>query len=452
MSLVKSSSETALMPPPVSKRIKRPAKVLDEDDYTNALSHIIARDFFPGLLEVESQREYLDALDSNDPEWIASASRNLTEIMTPGPDGRRLRGRRGTGMSTPVQLNPKATPIKVETPGTASASHADLAAVPERPDIDVNMSLGAFQQKYTSEDNESFYRLLDKQNKKRAEKYAWMWAGNKIPAARQIAHRKRENLLADKAAEETAENGRQLARLEAGDKRPAMPETWRGGPRNAFMFTPDSVEDTHETVAAEKQRTSHAPPKSIAYDNTRVPDAATEAPLRPTSPTLSTVRDAIAGRPRPTASEATFSGSSTPRVNGYTFVDSEEPEEPSDPPRQQPPLLILGPGDSTPNPFKLHESSKRENLHHRMVDKISKGKRSSAVNKREAELRSPATPRFMSSPRIEKKGGLTPAAERLLGRVGGARGAKTPNIWEGRGKTPGRSRLGPGLTPKTVGK
>jgi protein DGCR14 len=32
------------------------------------------------------------------------------------------------------------------------------------------MSLSAFQAKYTSEDNESFYRLLDKQNQKKADK------------------------------------------------------------------------------------------------------------------------------------------------------------------------------------------------------------------------------------------------------------------------------------------
>ena len=86
-------------PPPPPKRIKRPAKVLDEDDYTDALSHIIARDFFPGLLEAESKQDYLNALDSRDGEWIAAAGRKLTEIMTPGPDGRRLRGRRGTSMT-----------------------------------------------------------------------------------------------------------------------------------------------------------------------------------------------------------------------------------------------------------------------------------------------------------------------------------------------------------------
>ncbi|KLJ09070.1 hypothetical protein EMPG_15506 [Blastomyces silverae] len=49
------------------------------------------------------------------------------------------------------------------------------------------MSLSMFQTKYTSEDNESFYKVLDRQNVKKRQKYAWMWNGNKILAPRQIA-------------------------------------------------------------------------------------------------------------------------------------------------------------------------------------------------------------------------------------------------------------------------
>ena len=85
MALVRKRTDNELMPPPPApKRIKRPKRVLDEDTYTNALSQIIARDFFPGLLESETQQEYLDALESKDDEWIFSASRRLQHVMTPG--------------------------------------------------------------------------------------------------------------------------------------------------------------------------------------------------------------------------------------------------------------------------------------------------------------------------------------------------------------------------------
>ena len=68
---------TASSHPP--KRIKRPSTVLDEDNYTDALGHIIARDFFPGLLESRAEQTYLDAVESGDLEWIAEAKRHLYE-------------------------------------------------------------------------------------------------------------------------------------------------------------------------------------------------------------------------------------------------------------------------------------------------------------------------------------------------------------------------------------
>ena len=446
--LAKRSLDTSLMPPPPTpKRIKRPVKVLDEDDYTDALSHIIARDFFPGLLETESKQDYLNALDSQDHEWIAAAGRKLTEVMTSGPNGRRLRGRRGTSMTPASGLyegsgdTPKAW--QGETPMTAvSTAESTASTRSDRSEVDTNMSLSTFQQKCTSEDNESFYKLLDKQNLKRAERYAWMWAGNKVPAARQIAYRKRELLLAANKASEESQNGKELATIESRDTRKAMPDAWPSHPDNPLMFAPGSIEDTTQTVAQKNEETSRAPPKAVVYDNTRIaPPSITESSSNiPPSPSLSAVQDAIAGRPRPTASEAAFNGASTPRVNGYAFVDSEPDPPPS---FESSSPLLLGSGDSSPNPFKLHESSKREALHHRMVDKVAKGKRA-ATGKREGELRTPV-PRFASSPRIGKCG-MTPAAQRLLGKVGSI---GTPR-WDG--KTPRMSGVREGWTPRTAGK
>ena len=136
-------------PPPPPKRIKRPAKVLDEDVYTDALSHIIARDFFPGLLETESKQEYLDALASGNTQWINSAGRNLKDAMTPGPDGRRLRARRGTSLVSSVGLEngrggetPRAGTWQGETPGSvisvSSTASTQADSSGEKPDT--NMS------------------------------------------------------------------------------------------------------------------------------------------------------------------------------------------------------------------------------------------------------------------------------------------------------------------------
>ena len=444
--LTKRASDSALMPPPPPrKRIKRPSKVLDEDTYTDALSHIIARDFFPGLVETESQRDYLEALESKDAEWIASAGRTLADVMTPGPDGRRQRGRRGTSM-TPMsgpyaQEGETPSGLNVgETPGSI-ASTTSARPPTRQPKVDTNLSLAAFQEKYTSEDNESFYKLLDKQNAKRAEKYAWMWANNKIPATRQIAYRKRQEQIRSSEEAQASEDGKLAVAIKAPDDRKAMPDSWKLRPDNNFMFNPSSIEDTHQTVQQRAEQSSRAGPKSVVYDNTRMPQPSIEEPPIPPSPSLSAVQDAIAGRPRYSASEVEQSGSETPRVNGYWFVDSEPSPEPQQPPQTDWSCLSFGPVDKTPNPFTIKERSSREALHHRMVDKVAKGKR---LEKVEKEIKT-QVPKFMSSPRVAKEG-LTPAAQRLLGKFGG----KTPGTpWEG-GKTPrAKSGLGNIWTAKT---
>ncbi|KAL9000050.1 MAG: hypothetical protein Q9169_001295 [Polycauliona sp. 2 TL-2023] len=446
--LVKRPNDSALMPPPPPpKRIKRPVKVLDEDDYTDALSHIIARDYFPGLLETKSQQDYLNALDSHDMEWIAASGKRLTDIMTPGPDGRWMRGRRGTSMTPMSGLRgtgaetPKAW--QGETPMSATSTTESMTES-KRSNLDTNMSLSAFQTKYTSEDNESFYKLLDQQNIKRSERYAWMWASNKIPAARQIAHRKREaqKLLPPSTAEI---NGQEVALIHPGeeDQRKAQPDTWTStNPDNNFMFAPSSIEDSLQTVVQKAEETSKAPPKAIVYDNTRLPNPSGPADTStqiPPSPSLSAVQDAIAGRPRPTASEATFGGDETPRVNGYAFVDSKEPSPPSPPPA--PPHSLFGSSDKTVNPFTIKEDSKRDRLHHRMVDKVAKGKR---VKGQVEALKTPV-PRFLSSPRVAK-GGLTPAGQRLLGKFGGNGGGRDPPVF-GKERNQG-SGLREGWTPR----
>ena len=92
-------------------------------------------------------------------------------------------------------------------------------------------------------------------------------------------------------------------------------------------------------------------------------------PQRPLSPTLSSVRDAIAGNPRPRDQDSSLvGGAETPRVNGYSFVDDKEDDVGSTNPV---PLINLGPGDAN-NPFKIQEQRKRETLHERMVDRIAK--------------------------------------------------------------------------------
>jgi hypothetical protein len=408
-------------PPPPSKRIKRPRKVLDEDTYTDALSQIIARDFFPGLLESETQQEYLDALESRDDAWISNAGRRLQQVMTPG---RRRAGTRPvpslSGVQTPTTGFVGDTPVSVVSASTV---------LEEKLAVDTNMSLGAFQAKYTSEDNESFYKLLDKQNQKRAEKYAWLWRGNKLPSKMQLKQKEIEDRISQTRS--LMDDGYKKDRLAIRDKddRPAAPDHWKSRPNNELMFAPDGVDGLLETPAQRAQAESAAAPKTIVYENTRMPGPSTiseQDSSVPPSPSLSAVRDAIAGRPRPGYQDSTARAAvdETPRVNGYAFVDDEEPEPE---PTPRPPLITMGAGDATPNPFQLQDQRKREALHHRLVDRISRSKRSSAYHGLTGKVDRTPAPKFPSSPRVS--GGLmTPAAQRLWGKIDSAGSRRTDDF------------------------
>ena len=433
---MKRNADMALMPPPPTKRIKRPPKVLDEEDYTSALSQIIARDYFPGLLETEAQREYLTALDSNNDAWIAEAGQRLRDAMTPVRAGKRRRSARNTRFETP-SVTPQhtrnatlatETPIgwtSWETPGSVAGSEYSVASV-TKPEIDTtNLSLGAFQAKYTSEDNESFNALLDKQNEKKRGKHAYLWtADGRIPSARQIAHRAREQRLLTLKADDEA-NGKALIPMTTGatEERPAKPDSWRTKQfDNTFMFNASSIdEDGFETIADSKEANSKAPPRAVVHSNTRFPIQALQddGPVPP-SPSLNTSIIARRDAARAARSDTEYSGGETPRVNGFAFVDEDEPEnvpmpQPSAPSYRD--LLAGQVGDGTPNPFRIADTRKREDLHHRMVEKENAKKRSKALET--VKVSTPVQHRARTPG--PAGGSMTPAARGLLTKLG-----KTP--------------------------
>lgn len=431
--LVRKRQDTDLMPPPPKvKKIKRPKKVLDEDSYTDALSHIIARDFFPGLLETQTKQEYLDALESKDAAWIASASRRLRQVMTPG---RKTR-------STPSRLMSDGSQTPTTYVGDTPASVASTAPEQEEPKLDISMSLSKFQETYTSEDNESFYKLVDKQNQKKADKYSWLWRENKMPSKQMVA----QEAVTDRLSAEgrLIDDGYKKDRLaiKDADDRPARPDSWKANPRNGLMFAPEGLDDGVVSVAQQAEDSSKSGAKSIVYANTRMMEPQAP-PKRPSSPTMSSVQDAIAGRPRQQDQDSSVAGSETPRVNGYAFVDDEEEDEM---PAHPEPVIDLGPGDEH-NPFKVQDQRSRESLHEKMVEKIARSKKESSKSGFTGKAERMEVPKFPSSPRVT--GNLTPAAQRLWSKMGTPKG-QTPGDSFGQ-TTPMRSRgslLKGKLTPK----
>lgn len=342
-------------------------------------SHIIARDFFPGLLESKCQQELLDAIEMGDDDRIAIAQRKLAEIRTPAAQRR---------LGTPREATPRQRPASVDR-GTGT----DSAEKKEAP-ISTKMSLDKFQSTYTSEDNASFNTLLDKQNEKKREKHPWLWNGNKLPSKQQIAQAK---VLEDKKLRGLIEDGSAKHLLASEDTRKAMPETWKSNPLNQLMFMPEGVETP--TVSADP-RLANLAPKSINHANTRLPDATTESNI-PASPSLSAIHDAISGNPR--AGSSVLGGGETPRVRGYGFVSTPSPADLMAS-RESTPMMPRE-RESTPshNPFKISSMSRREQLHHRIVDKTARNKRAASQARTPLQVQGGATPRAM-----------TPAAARLL--------------------------------------
>lgn len=158
--------------------------VLEEDEYTAALSHIIARDFFPSLVHLDATNHYLDAIHSRDPHLIDASVRHLEQInSTPIPSSAR-RALYQTPSQTPYTFGPSDTPLPTYR-GEAPS---------KRPRLNADLSLDSFQAQYTSEDNSSFTQILDNENQKRKEKWAWAWDAQKRVEGqrdRMIANRER---------------------------------------------------------------------------------------------------------------------------------------------------------------------------------------------------------------------------------------------------------------------
>jgi protein DGCR14 len=145
---------------------------------------------------------------------------------------------------------------------------------------------------------------------------------------------------------------------------------------------------------------------------------------------MSAIDAAIAGRLKPTESETGYTGAETPRVNGYAFVDAEPTpseigvpvsDEEADAAEREAVMQLLPKADAEKNPFAIKERSKREDLHMRLVEKADAGRRKEKGGSRLDQLRSlgitpgrTPTPKFASAP----KAAMTPAAQRLAGRIG----------------------------------
>ncbi|CAG8587194.1 1032_t:CDS:2 [Scutellospora calospora] len=139
-------SETSLTDSP----LKPKQETLDEDTYTEALSEIIKKDFFPSLLTLEAQHDYVDAWNSNNPDLIRDATRKLNELTTPFRKTNEVPTPKGPGLTPGLTASQEGWDTPVSTTGS------NVFKVPAPKKNFTNLSLDAYQAKYTSEDNASY--------------------------------------------------------------------------------------------------------------------------------------------------------------------------------------------------------------------------------------------------------------------------------------------------------
>lgn len=187
---VKSSRSSVVVPHPhPSKRI--PSKVLQEEDYTEAVGVLIERDFFPDLKHLRLRQEMILARKAGDDEKLDSLIWELANLPRATPAGTPA-----AMPTTPMERTCKAqhrdhggqTPLSAwERDEDAQSSVADASdlgcsrhtrlKLGDGREVLVDLSrirLDDFQKLFTSEDNASFEAIIRSDRDKALWKEAWV--------------------------------------------------------------------------------------------------------------------------------------------------------------------------------------------------------------------------------------------------------------------------------------
>ncbi|GMK56190.1 hypothetical protein CspeluHIS016_0300300 [Cutaneotrichosporon spelunceum] len=312
-------------------------QALDEDSYTDALSHIIQRDFFPNLPHLNATNDYLSALAENDPDKLRTSIRKLAKLAQDKEDGLSP-GRSEQFDDTPRINRPvdtERTPVGArgwETPGTVRRPVADeFEAGPsrKRPNRTVRNDLGldAFQRNYTSEDNASFVHIIEEENRMRREdQNAWAFEVERVTETRRLEGVERRKMILDAATNgewRVDANGRRLITgLGSGGTDRAEGEAWKERTMIEARPKEEGAEGVAQTVKGKGQARDSilAVVKSSAGALVKTNDASASSALPPPPlqeeelPTEHPLSKALvkAGLP-PTALISTEDGAIVPR-------------------------------------------------------------------------------------------------------------------------------------------
>ncbi|GLT27425.1 hypothetical protein SLA2020_024220 [Shorea laevis] len=301
---------------------KRP-DVLDEDTYVAAIEKIIERDFFPDISKLRDRLDWLEAIKTGDPVQIRDAQLKIIErrgkrAKTADSEGRAPTQTPG---STFVRNFTPFDEFDGKTPRTPSVLGREFSGEAEGRDgddeIDTELSLDEFFRRYTSEDNESFSKILEKVNRKKREKYAYLIEGEKGEDVKSIEDVKRDRITDGYGT---------------SDQPTATLEGWKYTAKNLLMYHPA---DRGEAPLTDEERAVRLKglEKEINRSNTRFHGKMMDSRPRDDG-TVEVLYTPVAG-----ATPVPVSGREGDKLKKYDLEDLRK----------------------TPNPFYMESGKKAEN-------------------------------------------------------------------------------------------
>ncbi|KAK1439776.1 hypothetical protein QVD17_05596 [Tagetes erecta] len=174
-----SSSNSLITTTPKNPSKRNSSTVLDEDTYVAAIEKIIQRDFFPDIPKLRDRLDWLEATRSGDPMLIRDAQLKIIERRS----GKGVVDTEGKICTPGSTFFRNTTPLEVDrTPGSDRIVRDEFVnavkeAVNDGSVDTASMSLDEFFRKYTSEDNASFSKLIEKVNKNKRARYEFLLEG-----------------------------------------------------------------------------------------------------------------------------------------------------------------------------------------------------------------------------------------------------------------------------------
>jgi len=169
-----------------------PLRALEEDDYVEAVSALIERDFFPDLPHLRARYELMQARLRGDNALAKALEKKLLELPRPTPGGTPRVATPATdviNLDGPSVINPAAARLSAweRDDGAESVASANVGSVANYQQVLLRLLSGRevlvdlstvrlddFQKAFTSEDNASFEAVLEKDRERRRQKEWWV--------------------------------------------------------------------------------------------------------------------------------------------------------------------------------------------------------------------------------------------------------------------------------------